>query len=114
MKKITALVLAFIMAFSVFAIMGSADGQPVVAYVAQYDETEGDVDRVVNWYEINGKYYFFIPSSIDYDTAKFYLTGANATVDGAAYTEAKTLTEALRPLPCLSTQNPVILIISTL
>ncbi len=94
MKKITALVLAFIMAFSVFAIMGSADGQPVVAYVAQYDETEGDVDRVVNWYEINGKYYFFIPSSIDYDTAKFYLTGANATVDGAAYTEAKTLTEA--------------------
>ncbi len=94
MKKITALVLAFIMAFSVFAIMGSADGQPVVAYVAQYDETEGDVDRVVNWYEINGKYYFFIPSSIDYDTAKFYLTGANATVDGAVYTEAKTLTEA--------------------
>ncbi len=93
MKKITALLLALIMAFSTFAIMGYADGAAVTAYVAQNDETENDVDRVINWYEVNGKYYFFIPASIDYNTAKFYVPGTNATVNGAAYTEAKTLTE---------------------
>lgn len=94
MKKLTALLLALIMAFSAFAMLCYADGQPVTAYVAQYDETEGDVDRVVNWYEVNGKYYIFIPASIDCDTAKFYVSGSNVTVNGAAYTEAKSLTEA--------------------
>lgn len=93
MKKITALILALIMAFSAFALMGYADGDVVAAYVAQYDETEGDVDRVVNWYEVNDKYYFFIPASIDYDTAKFYVPGSKVTVNGADYAEAKTLAE---------------------
>ncbi len=93
MKKILALILAAVMAFSAFAMLGYADGAAVTAYIAQYDETEDDVDRVVNWYEVNGKYYFFVPASIDYETAKFYVPGTNATVNGAAYTEAKTLAE---------------------
>ncbi|MBE6771821.1 MAG: hypothetical protein E7547_06755 [Ruminococcaceae bacterium] len=92
MKKITAFLLAMIMAFSVLAVAGYADGHPVTAYIANYDEAEESYDRVVNWYEDDGKYYFFIPASVDYDTAKFYIPG-NATVDGAAYNEAKTLTE---------------------
>ncbi|MBQ8016340.1 MAG: CotH kinase family protein, partial [Clostridia bacterium] len=75
------------------AVMGYADGAAVTAYVAQYDETDGDIDRVVNWYEINGKFYFFIPASINYDAAKFFITGGNVTVDSATYAEAKTLTE---------------------
>ena len=93
MKRITAILLALIMAFSVFAVIGYADGAAVTAYVAQYDETDGDIDRVVNWYEINGKFYFFIPASINYDAAKFFITGGNVTVDSATYAEAKTLTE---------------------
>ena len=93
MKRITAILLDLIMAFSVFAVIGYADGAAVTAYVAQYDETDGDIDRVVNWYEINGKFYFFIPASINYDAAKFFITGGNVTVDSATYAEAKTLTE---------------------
>lgn len=93
MKKLTALLLALIMAFSAFAMLGYADGAPVTVHIEQTDETEGDVDRVINWYEVNGKYYFFIPASIDYDVAKFCVHGAEATVNGAAYTESKTLAE---------------------
>ncbi len=93
MKKITALLLALIMAFSAFAMLGYAEGAPVTVHIEQTDETEGDVDRVINWYEVNGKYYFFVPASIDYDAAKFCVHGADATVDGEAYAEAKTLAE---------------------
>ncbi len=93
MKKIIALLLALLMAFSTFAVMGFADEQPAAAYIAQYDETENDCDRLINWYELNGKYYFFIPASIDYAAAKFHVPGSGVKVDGADYTEAKTLAE---------------------
>lgn len=90
MKKLTALLLALIMAFSTFAMLGYADGNPVEAYIAQYDLTEDDVDRVINWYEVNGKYYFFIPASIDYEEAKLCIP-CSYTVDGTEYKEAETL-----------------------
>lgn len=93
MKRIVAFFLSMVMVFSAFAVAGYADGTPVTAYVAQQGETEDDFDRVINWYEANGKFYLFIPASIDYDTAKFCVPGANVTVDGAAYAEAKTLAE---------------------
>lgn len=90
MKKITALFLALIMAFSVFSMLGYADGYPVTAYIADYDQVEDDCDRVIDWYEINGKYYFFIPASIDYETAKLYIP-CSYYVDGVKYKEPETL-----------------------
>ncbi len=90
MKKILAFVLAAIMAFSVFAMMGYADGHPANAYIANYDEANDEYSRVIDWYKANDKYYFFVPTSIDFDTAKFYISGSY-TVDGVEYREAETL-----------------------
>lgn len=90
MKKLTAFLLALIMAFSVFAMIGYADGAEVKAYIANYDETEDAYSRLINWYEADGKYYFFIPASIDYETAKLYIP-CSYTVDGVEYKDAETL-----------------------
>ena len=90
MKKLTALLLALIMAFSAFAMLGYADGQPVTAHIANsYDEDDG-YGRDINWYEVNGKYYFFIPASIDYEAAKLYIP-CSYTVDGVDYNGPETL-----------------------
>ena len=62
MKKVIAFILAAIMAFSAFAMMGYADGDSVTAYIANYDETNDEYSRVINWFEANGKYYFFVPA----------------------------------------------------
>ncbi len=92
MKRILAFILAAVMTFSVFAMMGYADGQPVTAWIANdYSEDDG-YSRAINWYEANGKYYFFIPASIDYETAKFYMP-VSYTVGGTEIKEAKTLAE---------------------
>lgn len=90
MKRILAFVLAAIMAFSAFAMIGYADGQPVTAYIANYDEAEAEYSRENDWYSVNGKYYFFIPASIDYETAKLCIPGTY-TVDGVDYKEPATL-----------------------
>ena len=90
MKRILAIILAAVMAFSAFAMMGYADGQPVTAWIANdYSEDDG-YSRAINWYEANGKYYFFVPASIDYETAKFYIPGSY-TVDGVEYKAPETL-----------------------
>ena len=93
MKKVISFILALIMALSAFVMFSYADDASVNAYIAQYDDAEDDADRVVNWYEVNGKYYFFIPASVDFAAAKLYVDGDDVTVNGAAYTEAKTLAE---------------------
>ncbi len=93
MKRISAFILALVMAFSAFAMFAYADGDSVTAYVANYDETNNEYSRVINWFETNGKCYFFIPASIDCETAKFFVDDANVTIDGVAYAEAKTLAE---------------------
>ena len=46
MKRILAFVLAAIMAFSAFAMIGYADGQPVTAYIANYDEAEAAIKKM--------------------------------------------------------------------
>lgn len=90
MKKILAFVLASVMAFSAFAMMGYADGNPVTAYIANYDEANDEYSREIDWYKVNDKYYFFVPASIDFDTAKLCVPGSY-TVDGAEYTAPETL-----------------------
>ena len=52
--KIIAIILAVVVAFSAFAMMGYADNTSVNAYIAQYDDAENDADRVIDWYEVNG------------------------------------------------------------
>lgn len=90
MKRILAIVLATVMAFSAFAMIGYADGQSVTAWIASdYNEDDG-YSRSIYWYEANDKYYFFIPASIDYETAKFYIPGSY-TVDGVEYEAPETL-----------------------
>ncbi len=92
MKRILAIILAAVMAFSAFAMMGYADGQSVTAWIASdYSEDDG-YSRAINWYEANGKYYFFVPASIDYETAKFYMP-VSYTVNGVEVKDAKTLAE---------------------
>ncbi len=92
MKKITALILALIMVFSTFIMIGYADGNSATAFIANYDETEEKYSRQINWFEAGGKYYFFIPSSIDYETAKLCISG-NYTVDGKSYSAPAALSE---------------------
>lgn len=92
MKRILAIILAAVMAFSAFAMIGYADGHPVTGYIANHYDEENGYDRLINWYEANGKGYFFIPASIDYETAKFYVPGSY-TVDGVEYKEPQTLAE---------------------
>ncbi|MBR4858972.1 MAG: CotH kinase family protein [Clostridia bacterium] len=90
MKRILAFVLAAILAFSAFAMMGYADGQPVTAYIANSYDEENGYGRAIDWYNVNDKYYFFVPASIDYEAAKLYISGTY-TVDGAEYTAPETL-----------------------
>lgn len=92
MKKITALILALVMVFSTFVMIGYADGNSATAFIANYDETEEKYSRQINWFEAGGKYYFFIPSSIDYETAKLCVSG-NYTVDGKSYSAPAALSE---------------------
>lgn len=100
MKKIIALLLSAVIAFSAFAVAGYAEDAPAISgvHIAQWDVNSDDADRVINWYEANGEYYLFIPASIDYDAAWFVVPGAetiNATIDGAACPELQRLGEAV-------------------
>ncbi len=93
MKKLIAIVLSMIIAFSAFAMGGfAADAASVNAYIAQADENGEGLGRTVNWFETNGEYYFFIPASIDFDKAVFAVDGnKKVSVDGTAYTENQKL-----------------------
>lgn len=99
MKKITALLLALIMAFSAFAMMGYAADAPAISgvHIAQWDTNSDDADRVINWYESNGAYYMFIPASVDYESAWFVVPGAEslkATLDGVACPDSQRVCDA--------------------
>lgn len=96
MKKIIAVILSAVIAFSAFAVSSFAESPAISGvHIAQWD-TNGDdgVDRVINWYEYNGTYYLFIPASIDYNSAWFVVPGAesqNVTIDGAVCPESQRL-----------------------
>lgn len=95
MKKLIAILLSMVFAFSAFAIGGFA-ATPAISgvHIVQSDSNSDDVYRVINWYETDGTYYLFIPASIDYNTAWFVVPGAetlNVTVDGAACPESQRL-----------------------
>lgn len=95
MKKIIALILAAVTAFSAFAICGFAADEPAVSsiYVEQKDLiAEEDTDRIVNWYQANGEYFLFIPASVSYLFADFVVESDETVyIDGVAYTETKKL-----------------------
>lgn len=94
MKKIIAFVLAAVMAFSAFAVCGVAAETPAISnvYVEQKDLNSDDADRKVNWYEANGEYYLFIPSSVNYLFADFVVESTkDVYIDGVRYTESQKL-----------------------
>lgn len=98
MKKIISLVLAFVFAFSVFALCGVAADAPLTGvYVMQNDLISDDgVDRKINLYENNGTYYLFVPASVSLYFADFVVDDAvskDVKIDGVAYTETKKLAE---------------------
>ncbi len=92
MKKFISVLAAMLIAFSAFSSVGFAEEMPAVtnAWISQPDEAEGDADRVINWYEISGVYYMFIPASIDYEKAVFEVKakdGVSVFVDGIDCTD---------------------------
>jgi len=96
MKKIISLILAAVLAFSVFAICGIAADEPLKGvYAIQNDLlTDDGVDRKINLYEHNGTYYLFVPASVNLLFADFVVPeGENVKVNGTAYTETKKLAE---------------------
>ncbi len=96
MKKFFSFALAMIIAFSAFAVGVYADSPAVKNIcVLQADDVEDDCDRGINWYEVNGEYYLFVPASIDAQKAVFTVEtdGAKVYVGGAEYTSPKTLAE---------------------
>lgn len=98
MKKIIALILAVVMSISAFAVCGFADDAPAVSnvYVEQKDLTSDDTDRVVNWYEVNGEYYLFIPASVNSLFADFVVDSSEKVyVDGAEYTQTQKLVSVI-------------------
>ncbi len=97
MKRILSVALAMIIAFSALAVGVYADDSAIKnVRVTQLDEAEGDCDRIVNWYEVNGEYYLFVPASINAEEAIFEVEtaeGKKAYVNGAEYSAPKTVAE---------------------
>ncbi len=94
MKKIIAIILSLVMAFSAFAVCGFAEDAPAISnvYVEQKDLTSDDADRIVNWYQANGEYYLFIPASVNYLFADFAVESSkDVYIDGVRYTEKQKL-----------------------
>ncbi len=95
MKKILSLFLAFIMAFSAFALCGTAADDALSGVYAMQDDLTADdgVDRKISLYEHNGTYYLFVPASVNAYLADFVVSDATAKINGVAYTETKKLAE---------------------
>ena len=98
MKKIISLVLAFVLAFSVFALCGVAADAPLTGVYAMQNDLISDdgVDRKINLYENNGTYYLFVPASVSLYFADFVVADSaskDVKINGAAYTETKKLCE---------------------
>lgn len=98
MKKIISLVLAFVLAFSVFALCGVAADAPLTGVYAMQNDLISDdgVDRKINLYENNGTYYLFVPASVSLYFADFVVADSaskDVKINGTAYTETKKLAE---------------------
>ena len=96
MKKFTAMLLALIIALSALALTAYAkENKSIInARIVQEDFIEDDADRIINWHEKDGEYYFFVPAAIVYELAKLEIQtkdNAVASVDGVEYTEPLTL-----------------------
>ena len=78
MKKILAIILAVILSFSCLSVAVSAANDGLITSfavesVAELDAKAGKGDGAAvktEWYEIDGTYYLFVPSSIDLSNAK--------------------------------------------
>lgn len=78
MKKIIAVILAVVLSLSVLSVAVSAAEEAAISdfaieSVAEYDVKAGKSDGAAvktEWYEIDGVYYLFVPSSIDLSNAK--------------------------------------------
>ncbi len=78
MKKIIAVILAVVLSLSVLSVAVSAAEEAAISdfaieSVAEYDVKAGKSDGAAvktEWYEIDGVYYLFVPSSIDISNAK--------------------------------------------
>lgn len=99
MKKLTAIILAVIMAFSVLSMCGFAAEEPAIRNVSVMQAdliAEDDTDREVNWYESNGEYYLFIPSSVSYLLADFVVDSSEKVyIDGVEYAQKQKLALAI-------------------
>ena len=78
MKKIIAVIIAVVLSLSVLSVAVSAAEEAAISdfaieSVAEYDVKAGKSDGAAvktEWYEIDGVYYLFVPSSIDISNAK--------------------------------------------
>ena len=93
MKKLISVLLAVILAFSSAAIFAFADDAKLDAYIFQPELSDGTAKRLVDAYEINGEYYFFIPASMNENLTRFVVNGADAYVDGVKITADTTVAD---------------------
>ncbi len=100
MKKLISVFLSAVIAFSALAMMAYADdanSKISNAYITMADDNADDVDRLVEWYEKDGEYYFFVPASLNNDEAELVLetaTDAPVYVDDVEYKGAVKIAEA--------------------
>ena len=88
-KKMTAAVLALIMALSCltagFVFAGAADE---ITVTAGYEAESEDALQTINWYKADGEYYFFIPSYWDSSEVKLWAP-AGAKINGEEIIEGE-------------------------
>lgn len=92
MKKLLAIMLATVLAFSSLAMAAYAEDSSVTNLsIVQQDEAENDADRYINWYAVdNGEYYLFVPSSLNLNEALITVSTSEASysIDGIEYTSS--------------------------
>lgn len=83
MKRILSVILAMVFMLSSFAVLAYADDNAKLdAYILQLEISNKGAQRKVDAYDIDGVYYFFVPSSINKNLAVFVVNS-----DGAAYAD---------------------------
>lgn len=86
MKKIISILLAALFAISCFSMVSFAGANDQLSNFSISAAAEGASESIkVDWYNVNGKYYLFVPASIGTEAVKVDFEPADATVkaDGA-------------------------------
>ena len=97
MKRIISVLLALVFVLSSFAVLAYADKKAAKldAYILLDDGNDDTTERLVDAYEIDGEYYFFVPVSMNKFITKFVVNSdEKAYVNGKEITASTTIADA--------------------